>query len=188
MKIARKSRIVFFLFLVACALQATGSAQQVHIDVEAPGFARLKVAMPPFAGDPATAQSLWKVCARDLAITGLFDVIDPASYVNPAPAPRIALQSLKDYALIGADYAVAAMVTIQDGAVRVRFHMVEVSTATVVDDTLYTASAGEPHRAVHAFLGSQLESDLLGRRRGISRTTTTPPPRTGPPSLGTRRR
>lgn len=150
------------LLLVQAVFPASISkAQQVHIDVEAPGFSRMKVAMPPFAGQDELARRLWSVCARDLAITGIFEVIDPKHYVNPNPAPLIDPSALKDYALIGADYALAATVSRQNDSTELRVHMVEVTTATLIDNGVYTSRADEPYRAVHAFM-NRLMKDRFG--------------------------
>jgi TolB protein len=154
-------RLCLLVLFVSASMHAPVFAQQVHIDVEAGGFARMKVASPAFSGPAEQAQGMWNVCARDLALTGLFDVIDPKAYVNPGPAGRIVPEAVKDYALIGADYALAASVTIQGDSVLFRAHMVEVATAAVVDDTIYTCSAREPHRAVHLFM-NRLMKDKFG--------------------------
>jgi hypothetical protein len=158
------SRIVYRLCLlvlfVSASMHAPVFAQQVHIDVEAGGFARMKVASPASRARPSRRRACG-TCARGISPHGLFDVIDPKAYVNPGPAGRIVPEAVKDYALIGADYALAASVTIQGDSVLFRAHMVEVATAAVVDDTIYTCSAREPHRAVHLFM-NRLKKDKFG--------------------------
>ena len=104
-------RRFFSLILASMVLfNLNAYAQQVHIDIEASGFRKMKVAMPTYAGPGDMAGSVWAMCARDLALTGLFDVISPQSYVNPGPLGEVQQGSLKDFSLIGSDYVIAATV------------------------------------------------------------------------------
>ncbi|HPR04199.1 MAG TPA: hypothetical protein PLP82_09860 [Deltaproteobacteria bacterium] len=145
--------ILVAVVLAPCMLRA----QQVHIDVEASEFRKMRVAMPAYAGPGDLTGQLWTVCARDFAITGLFEVIAPQGYVNPGPLGEIQPGSLKDWTLIGADYVVAATVSRQGQTVLFRVQMIEISTGNVIERTTYTSGLQTMERAVHAFMNHMLK-------------------------------
>lgn len=149
--------LVLVLLVVLTGLSpSTVGAQQVHIDVEASGFRKMRVAMPSYAGPADLTGTLWAVCARDFAITGLFEVISPQGYVNPGPTGEIQAGTLKDWSLVGADYVVAAAVSRQGQMGLFRVQMIEVSTGTVIEHTTYTSGDHTMYRAVHAFMNHML--------------------------------
>jgi TolB protein len=133
-------------------------AQQVHIDIEASGFRKMKVAMPTYAGPGDMAGSVWAMCARDLALSGLFDVISPQSYVNPGPLGEVQQASLKDFSLIGADYVIAATVSRQGTSGLFKVQMIEVSTGQIIENTTFTSGEQTMYMAVHAFMDHILQS------------------------------
>ncbi len=146
------------VILVLMALFSTGAyAQQVHIDIEASGFRKFKVAMPAYAGAPDMAGSVWAVCARDLQISGIFEVIPSQSYVNPGPLAEVAPGTLKDWSLIGADYVVTATVGRQGQSGFFRVQVTEIASAQVLMSNMYTTSPDTMYRAVHTFMNDFLK-------------------------------
>lgn len=142
--------------MVLCNLNAY--AQQVHIDIEASGFRKMKVAMPTYAGPGDMAGSVWAMCAKDLRLSGIFDVISPQSYVNPGPLGEVRQGFLKDFALIGADYVIAATVSKQGTSGLFKVQMMEVSTGLVIENTIFTSGEQTMYMAVHAFMDHILQS------------------------------
>jgi TolB protein len=136
--------------MALCNLNAY--AQQVHIDIESSGFRKMKVAMPTYAGPGDMAGSVWTMCARDLALSGVFEVISPKSYVNPGPTGEVQQASLKDFSLIGADYVIAATVSTQGASGLFKVQMVEVGSGLVIDNTTYTSGEQTMYLAVHKFI------------------------------------
>lgn len=149
--------IRILLFLIAALPPYMLQAQQVHIDIEASEFKKMKIAMPAYAGPGDLTGSLWAVCARDFALTGLFEVIAPQGYVNPGPTGEITPGTLKDFSLIGADYTVAATVTRQGQMGLFRVQMIEVGTGTVIESTTYTSNEKTMYLAAHAFMNHLLK-------------------------------
>jgi TolB protein len=146
-------RKFFTLVLTLVALVDLGAyAQQIHIDVEASGFRKMKVAMPSYAGPPDMAGSLWASCARDLQLSGIFEVISPQSYVNPGPLGEIQQGTLKDWSLIGADYVIAATISKQGTTGIFKVQMVEVVTGQIIESTTFTSGEQTMYMAVHAFM------------------------------------
>jgi TolB protein len=150
-------RIIALVPLIMGLFFWTASAQQVHIDIEASGFKRLKVAMPTYAGPPDLAGSVWTICEKDLRMTGIFDVISPQSYINPSPLAEVQPGTLKDWSLIGADYVITAIVSRQGSSGLFRVQMLELSSAQLLMSTTYTASAETMYMAVHIFMDTLLK-------------------------------
>jgi TolB protein len=151
----RKFFIFALMIMGLCSMSAP--AQQVHIDIEAGGFRKLKVAMPSYAGPPDLAGSTWAICEKDLRMSGIFDVISPQSYINPGPLGEVQPDTLKDWSLIGADYVITAMVSRQGTSGLFRVQMIELSSAQVLMSVTYTAGADTMYMAVHAFMDTLLK-------------------------------
>jgi len=145
----RKILVITAIMVMSCL---NAYAQQVHIDIEASGFRKMKVAMPSYAGPSDMAGSVWAICARDLQLSGLFDVISPQSYVNPGPMGEIQQGTLKDFSLIGADYVITATVAKQGDTGLFKVQMVEISTGQLIAGTTYTSGESTMYLAVHAFM------------------------------------
>jgi TolB protein len=84
--------------------------ERVYVDVGSPTFSPLPLAVAPFAGDPAAAE-VAEVVRADLALSGVFDVLDPKGFLaDPAEgfaAPSIRFTRWSD---VGADGLVKARV------------------------------------------------------------------------------
>lgn len=153
-------KLLGVLMIVSVFLPSLLLAQRVHIDIEARGFKRMKVAMPAFAGPKDLADPVWSQCAKDLEISGAFSLLDRKGYINPGPMSFIEPGSLKDWGLIGADYVIAARLERQGGMVNLVVQAVELSTARVVLSTVYTTRADTVHRAVHTFMDALMQKSL----------------------------
>lgn len=147
--------LIFVIFIMS---DAHAYAQQIHIDIEASGFRKMKVAMPAYAGPGDMAGSVWATCARDLQISGIFDLISPQSYVNPGPLGEVQQGSLKDFSLIGSDYVIAATVSKQGTTGIFKVQMVEVFTGQVIESATYTSGEQTMYMAVHAFMDHVLRN------------------------------
>jgi TolB protein len=132
-------------------------AQQVHIDIEGSGFRKFKVAMPIYVGPPDMAGSLWAVCAKDLQMSGIFDVIPMQSYVNQGPMAEVQPGTLKDWSLIGADYVITASVGRQGQSGLFKVQVTELGSTQVLMAATYTTNPETMYRAVHAFMNSFLK-------------------------------
>ena len=77
-------RFCSLILAIMALFHSNAYAQQVHIDIEASGFRKMKVAMPTYAGPGDMAGSVWAMCAKDLALSGLFDVSPPRVMSIPA--------------------------------------------------------------------------------------------------------
>jgi TolB protein len=101
------------LALLALALAAPARAQRATVVVDSPDFRPLPIAVPAFLadGDPRAAAEATEVLRADLALSGLFEVLDARSYLADA-AEGLAAPSIKfsRWATVGADGLVKARV------------------------------------------------------------------------------
>ncbi len=148
---------VILLCLFSSALYA---ANPIHIDIQARSFKKLKVAMPAFWGPADLAGQVWDVCARDLAITGVFSLIEPKGYIHPGPLRRIEAGTLKDWSLIGADYVIAGEISRQGTLAAFTVQVVEIATSKILLSTTYTTSADSAYLTVHTFMDAMMERAL----------------------------
>ncbi|MBN2298336.1 MAG: PD40 domain-containing protein [Deltaproteobacteria bacterium] len=137
-------------------------ADRIHIDIQARQFKKLNVAVPSFVGPPDLVASVWDICSKDLAVSGVFSLIDPQSYIDQGPMKEIGAGTLKDWILIGADYVIAGQVDRQGATVSFSVQVVELSTAKILLNTVYTTNADSVYRGVHAFMDA-----FIGKAVGI---------------------
>ncbi|WP_153771933.1 Tol-Pal system beta propeller repeat protein TolB [Labrenzia sp. CE80] len=117
------------LLTVAAALTAAPALALIEIDVTQGQIEPMPVALPSFGaegGDPKLSQDMTAVIAADLKRSGLFNPLDPASFIqknmNVNTTPRFG-----DWRTIGAQALVSGSVTKQaDGRLRAEFRLWDV--------------------------------------------------------------
>lgn len=151
---------VWLLLLLCIFPTSLALAARLDIHIQARGFTKLKVAMPYYTGPADLTSGIWSMCAKDLAISGVFEVLSPQSYINPGPVSTIAQGTLKDWALIGADYIITGNVSRRSDMVTLDVQVIEVASAKFIDRKTYSTSAQTIHTAVHAFMDTFLDKSL----------------------------
>jgi TolB protein len=138
--------------LVPAAAAAQGAAR---IEVGAPNFKPLPIAIAPFAAEPAAqgdAAELAATLASDLQISGIFHVLDPRSFLAPATegmdAPGIAFQQWRD---VGADGLVKARVRREGSELAADFRLFEVAAKSQVLGITSRGPAATPRALAHRF-------------------------------------
>ncbi|MBD8876873.1 Tol-Pal system beta propeller repeat protein TolB [Roseibium polysiphoniae] len=117
------------LLTAAAALPAAPALALIEIDVTQGQIEPMPVALPSFGaegGDPKLSQDMTAVIAADLKRSGLFNPLDPASFIqknmNVNTTPRFG-----DWRTIGAQALVSGSVTKQaDGRLRAEFRLWDV--------------------------------------------------------------
>ncbi len=148
-----------FLIILLIGLAAP-SVNALQIDIQAQGFAKFKVAMPHFSGDQQAAKELREVLEKDIKISGVFELIDVRGYINPGPMSEVAPGTLKDWALIGADYVITGGMRRQGSQLISSLKLMEVSSGKLLVSSSYTTAEGATFRAAHAFMDSMLDRSL----------------------------
>jgi TolB protein len=140
------------LALAVLAITTTAAAQdRTYVDVGSPTFQPLPIAVPDFQGEgEARPAEIADVVRGDLALSGLFDVLDPRSYLaDPAEgfaAPTIRFSRWAD---VGADGLAKARIRRAGGDLEADLHVYEVRAGREVLARTVRAPAANPRALGH---------------------------------------
>ncbi|MDB4967213.1 MAG: domain protein beta Propeller [Myxococcales bacterium] len=136
MTIETKKRIVLVagaalstLLVLAAAqrpIRAQASDDTVRFKITAGGTDLYKLAVPLALGDKASAKTAQDVLSNDLALSGFFKVIDPASYLANLAAEQLTINPA-DWRNVGAAGVIKARATGYGADVKFEFRLFEVS-------------------------------------------------------------
>lgn len=136
-------------------------AAVLYIDINAPGGKRMPVALPDLlvaGGDPSLGRDIAEVIAGDLAMTGLFDVIDRAAYlerIGPSHFEGKAI-SFPDWKLIGAEAVVIGKAEVRAGQMSVEMRLYDATLGTMMAGRRYTGPLGQRRKIAHKFANEVL--------------------------------
>jgi TolB protein len=135
--------------LALLALATAASAQErTYVDVGSPNFQPLPIAVAPFQGEGAA--EIADVVRSDLALSGLFDVLDPKGFLAD-PAEGYAAPSIRfsRWADVGADGLAKARVQGAAGALQGELHLYEVRAGREALAKTLRAPAADPRALGH---------------------------------------
>lgn len=140
---------------MAAALVQPARAQQadevVRFRITNPGQALYKVAVPKGLGDASNAQLLQEVVSNDLALSGFFKVLDPASFVADLTKEDLDV-TIDSWRTVGAEAVIKAHPQLVGNDVTIEFRLYElVKGDKPVLSKSYRASAQEPRKLAHLF-------------------------------------
>ena len=154
MVLLRPARILLGLGAVLFGLvQANVAWAELKIDITRGRVEPMLIAVPAFVGDsPAEAKlgaDLTQVVSADLERSGLFKPIDPKAFIQTAVSLNT-LPRFGDWRVIGAQALVQGRVSrLQDGRVRVEFHLWDVLAEQQMVGLAYTTVADGWRRVAH---------------------------------------
>ncbi|HSN90458.1 MAG TPA: Tol-Pal system beta propeller repeat protein TolB [Anaeromyxobacteraceae bacterium] len=161
------------LLLIAALTALPALAQQrPYIDVGAPNFRPLPIAVAPFPSEPEAkdaAAKVSQVLRGDLALSGLFDVLDPKGFLaDPAEgltAPTIKFSRWVD---VGAEGLVKAGIRRTPAGLEGELHLFEVRAGREVHQSVHRVAASEARELGHRFADAVVEH--YTREPGVFRT------------------
>jgi TolB protein len=162
--------------LTASALPSPAAAQRTYIEIGSASFQPLPIAVAPFRADPSAqgeASDMTQVVRGDLALSGLFDVLDPKSFLaDPAEGLSAPAIRFARWADVGAEGLVKALVRKGPSALEADAHLFEVRAGREVMSQERTAG---PIGNVNAArrLAHQIADDVFQhytREPGVFRT------------------
>ena len=160
---------VFVLFLlVVPAVPFLGSPpvfaeEQVFIDIFSPAFQPLPIAIAPFHDlDPSKGRSdlggvISAVLTSDLRATGLFRVLDPASFLVDGPIRDPGRIDFRAWVLIGAEVLVQGSFRADDRSVMLHAQIFDVHQGKAVSAKRYRGSPENVRAMAHDFANAVLE-------------------------------
>jgi TolB protein len=158
------------LALLLALLPAAGPAPRQYIDVGSPDFRPLALAMTPPQATPdlqAQANEAGQVAREDLALTGLFDLLDPRSFLaDPREGTAAAQIRFPRWADVGAEGLVKVGLRRDGPGLAADLHLYDVRAAR---EALFQVLRGGGPRA----LGHQIADQVVQyytREPGVFRT------------------
>ncbi len=146
--------------LALLAVPALAAAQRTYIEVGSPNFQPLPIAAAPFSYEPgaqAEAAEIGQVLRSDLALSGIFDVLDPKGFLADSgeglTASSIKFTRWRD---IGAEGLVKALVRKTSADTAGEFHLFEVRAGREV---LFQVHRGPP--AAARLLAHRFADDVI---------------------------
>jgi TolB protein len=142
-----------------CALAAapTAAQERTYIDVGSPDFQPLPIAVAPFAPEAdAVAREAWETVRSDLALSGLFKVLDPKGFLAD-PSEGLAAASIKfpRWGDVGADGLLKARFAPgDDGKATAEWHLFDVRAGR---ELATGSAAGGARPAAHAIADAVLQ-------------------------------
>ena len=155
--------IILALIMNALLAASTGLAsERVFIDIFAPSFQPLPVAIAPFhdsgpeGGRPKTGEVIAGVLSRDLASTGLFRILDPDSFLIDGPIEDPGRIDFRAWALIGAEVLVQGSFRADDRSVTLYVRLFDVNQGKTVSAKRYRGSPENVRSMAHDFANEVL--------------------------------
>ncbi|MBI3079100.1 MAG: Tol-Pal system beta propeller repeat protein TolB [Deltaproteobacteria bacterium] len=156
----RRAAIVLLLVGLLLALGGTGAGQKVYLDINAPGFKRLPIAIAPLVnlarqrGGDRVGEEIAQVLTYDLEASGLFKVLDPISFIEDPARAGIEREQIefRDWSLIGAEALVKGTVALDGsppGELRVQFRLFDVVDARSLTGKEYRAQLRDVRKVAH---------------------------------------
>ncbi|WP_439817968.1 Tol-Pal system beta propeller repeat protein TolB [Zavarzinia sp. CC-PAN008] len=147
---------------VSTALGLAGPVgAQTELLIDDPNFKPIPIAIPQFAGGGQLASGIPGVVAADLQNSGLFEVVNPASYIQ-SPDALQAGPRFEDWAVINAQALVSGNAIGQaDGRTRVEFRLWDVYAQTQLTGYAYVTTNDNWRRIGH-LIADQIYKALTG--------------------------
>ncbi len=167
----RRAALLLPLLLAAAPPLPAAAQQRQYIEVGSPDFRPLPLAVPAFRADPAAApaaRELADVLRNDLTITGLFDLLDPRSFLaSPDEGLSAALIKFGRWSDVGAEGLVKAQVR-SGPELSADLHLFEVRAGREVMTQSYRAPPAEARQIAHRFADDIVR--YYTREPGVFRT------------------
>jgi len=139
--------------LVAGNFDAAEAESPLHIVVGAPGKNQLPLALPLTSGG-GQAQAFWEVVARDLELSGWFDIIDAAAQVEPAGTGLQPGQfKFEDWSVVGAVGLAKTGLSTSSGTMRAEVWVYDVPGQRKLGARAFSADASSWRILAHKVAG-----------------------------------
>jgi TolB protein len=122
----KRSGLAILAVLCVGHARAQSADDAVRFKITAGGRDLYKLAIPLPLGDRATAKSASDVLSNDLALSGFFKVIDPASFLANVQAEQLTINP-PDWVNVGAEGVIKARATAYGSDVKYEFRLFEVA-------------------------------------------------------------
>ena len=140
--------------LLVLLLQVQFAAAQTRINVRGSGKL-YPIAVPELCtvnGDRDGAKELSRVVARDLGLSGYFDVLNPESYIEtPGKCSSVKNFAYTDWSVIGVEGLVKGEIERSGGSIKVRMYLFDVQIQKMQLAKEYSGNEGNIRDIAHRF-------------------------------------
>jgi len=150
----RRFFALLILVLTGAFLYAAGAAwARVYIDVTQPFSRKLPLAMPAFVPlEGAPADALGKkghgTLSSDLTFTGMFDILDPASYLG---APQVGNINYRQWSRIGAELLITGNYKVSGNLLTMEMRLYDVVEGRLLTGKHYDGVEADLPAMMHRF-------------------------------------
>ena len=162
---------IFFLLLSIFFPAATFAAR---IEISAPGEQTIPLALTRLlplgvGAQPAVAREFQQVLEGDLDLSGLFDLVDPASFLGDAD--RLGLRRTEidfyQWRMLGAEALIKGGYQVSGGRVTIELRLYDVITQRLLTGRRYSGKVTDVRKIAHTFADQILKS-LTGEKGPFS--------------------
>ncbi len=178
-----RARLLAAVLLLGAPLAAPSLAlaQRTYIEVGSPNFRPLPLAVAPFSSNPGAqtdAADMQSVLRNDLAISGLFDLLDPKGFLaDPGEGLVASTIRFPRWSDVGAEGLVKAAVRKTPAELSGEFHLFEVRAAREVLFRIHRGPQGSARNLAHRFADDVVQ--YYTREPGVFQTRILALRRTG---------
>ena len=142
-----------------CAFALPALADRPVITLEGARIQAYPVAIAPVLGEPASGKIVLDVLGADFERSGLFKVLDPASFLEgpTKEGTTAATIDFSKWVTVGAAGLVKAIAKVQGDEVVVEFHLFDVGRAAEVLHGTYSAKVAAVRQVAHRFADDVLK-------------------------------
>jgi len=151
------------LVLGLIATAAPAMAARPLIDIEGAAFRPFPVAIPEFkakaSAHAAQAREVAEVLRNDLALTGLFQVLDPRSFIASPEREGVTVGTISfpSWLNVGADGLVKALLDKTGDTLQVEVHVFDVVRARETMKKRFKGGVDQPRRLAHRIADALIE-------------------------------
>lgn len=154
---------VFFPFLISLAVIAAPARNaDAQTDIYVRGSEKLiPLALPELClegGGSAAPQEIPKTIARDLDLSGYFEIVNPKSYIE-APGKCGGAESVvpSDWSVLGVEGVVRGTVAVAGSGLKIRLYLYDVQKQAMVLGKEYDGDASQVSKIAHRFANEILK-------------------------------
>ncbi len=166
----------FFIFLLSALLLPVIASAQLQVDVDSSSFRQYPIAVTPFKNQ-GEVEDKWgfdelssQVVTRDLAISGLFQILDPKSFLEDPKKAGVTESTVNftQWLQIGADGLVKGSYVISDSEITAELHLFDVALAREILKKSYKVPRRDARKLLHRFSNDVVE--FFTKKRSIFST------------------
>lgn len=153
---SQRSYLSLFVVLVLATVFSGSTSAHAQTDIYIRGSGKLfPIALPRLcaqSGESTAPQDIPNIIARDLDLSGYFEVLNPNAYIE-TPGKCVAPDSMaySDWTVIGAEGLVRGIVTAQGDSLKVQLYLHDVQRQKVVLGKEYEGDPSQIRKIAHRF-------------------------------------